>query len=136
MYFTPWVLRPLLRRRVSSRAATSGCRGASLPVKALPYGSKELFGFNPFRGVHSIVGAPIAKQPSGCSQHTGQGVSAQAEQLAEQMSAYTLAHLLGAKPLALVQEFFDALEEMRRVFFTVSGEGGASGRSRTSVERS
>lgn len=63
-------------------------------------------------------------------------MSPQAEQLAEQMSAHTLVHLLGAKALALAQEFFDAPEERRGVFFTVIDEGGASGRSRIRVDRS
>ena len=98
--------------------------GIQPSTQGLAHGREQLFGFDPFRRVHSIVGAPIAKQPSGCSKHSGQGMPSQAEQLAEQMPAYTLAHRLGAKALALVQEFFDAREERRGVFFTVIGEGG------------
>ena len=51
-------------------------------------------------------------------------MASQAEQLAEQMPAYTFSHLLGAKALAQAQESFDAGEERRGVFFTVIGEGG------------
>jgi hypothetical protein len=61
-------------------------------------------------------------------------MSAQAEQLTQYMSAHTLSHLLAAKPLALVQEFFDPREDRRGLFF--SGDGGASDRCRISVERS
>jgi hypothetical protein len=61
-------------------------------------------------------------------------MSAQTQQLAEQMPAYSLSHLFTAQALALVQERFDPFEDLRGLFF--SGDGGASGRCRIRVERS
>jgi hypothetical protein len=51
-------------------------------------------------------------------------MSSQAEQLAEQMPPYTIAHRFATQTLALIQERFDPFEEKRRFFFYGDGEGG------------
>jgi hypothetical protein len=51
-------------------------------------------------------------------------MSSQAEQLAEQMPPYTIAHRFATQTPALIQERFDPFEEKRRFFFMVTGEGG------------
>ena len=51
-------------------------------------------------------------------------MSAQAKQVTQHMSMHSLSHALIPIQIALTQELFDALEELRRLFFTSIGEGG------------
>jgi hypothetical protein len=74
--------------------------------------------------VESVIGCPVIELTSGRAQKSGYGVTAETDQVTEQMTSDAFDRGRTVCLSAPVQELIDSVEERCGVFFTVTGEAG------------